>query len=206
MKPLIIISLLISTISVTYAQNERSFTPHHEINLSQGVFPLVPSLLSGMLDKDISPPTTAGDYNNALYREGATYTTGAITFNYMYNALKWLSYGASVSFYGIYTNTYDRIKGTVVGKDYQQSLSTMGMMRFTYLDRELVRLYGKIGLGVGMHWETDKINEYDFSEAHPFLAINLTLFGIQVGKDLYGFGELGYSANGVVQAGVGYKF
>ena len=116
MKQLIIISLLISTIGVTYAQDERSFTPHHEINLSQGVFPLVPSLLSGWTDNDISP-TIAGDYNNALYREGATYATGAITFNYMYNALKWLSYGASVSFYGIYTNTYDRINGTVVGKD-----------------------------------------------------------------------------------------
>ena len=206
MKYIFIICLFIAIVSTAYTQKKYEFKPHHEINLSQGIFPLIPSLFSGWGTGCCMPNSTLDAYTNALYAKGETITTGAISVTYMCNTRKWFSYGGSVSFYGIYQKKYNRVTDEVVGRDYNQSFSTMGLARFIYLNREFVRLYGTIGLGIGFNKETDQLENKDLSDSQFFPAINFSPFGIQIGKKLYGLMECGYSANGIFLAGIGYKF
>ena len=205
MKYLLITCLLFIGLNFVKAQNGQNFHPHQELSISQGIFPVIPSLFDGWFDTDISF-SVSNDYSSALYKKGAFVVTGATAVHYMYNKYKWLSYGASISYYGAYEKTFDRFTDKLVGRDYNQCLNVMALLRFTYLNREYVRLYGKVGLGIGVNWETDEFEDLDLSRTNLFLPINLTLFGIQVGKKIYGFGEYGISANGMFLAGIGCKF
>jgi hypothetical protein len=64
--------------------------------------------------------------------------------------------------------------------------------------RKYVQLYSAVGAGVAARFDREVgviIPMYD-----------LTYFGIVVGKNLYGFAEVGAGVSGFARAGIGYRF
>ncbi len=206
-KTLLICLLTVLGLSLVSAQDENTFVPSHEINLGWGTLPIIPAVYLGFENNGCYEPNDLlGDgYLDALYTEGATRTTAAITASYMYNLTKRFSVGGSLSYYGVYRSTFDRVTEELVGRHTDQCLSAIAMVKLNYLSTEIVRLYGKLGLGLGLNWTNHYLEDEGYSDRHMYLTGNVTFLGVQVGKKLYGFGEFGVGSNGVLIGGIGYK-
>lgn len=214
-KYIIIIILLTSTVTEAVSQGWGFFKPKpkeykHEISIGYGILPLVPSILSG-IDGCYGRPFpifSNSHYISSQYNNGPEYfLAGAANIGYMHNIKKWLSVGATFSHHGNYRKIYNRIDQSLVGKKNFQSFSLTGMVRFNYLNKEWVRLYGQVGLGLGVFSEENYLGDNDYSETLPYITGQFTPFGLQVGKAFYGFCEVvGFGSNGFCVTGIGYKF
>ena len=217
-KYIIIIILLTSTVVEAVSKDWGFFKPKpkefkHEISIGYGIIPLVPSLFLGGIRIDgccgmPNPYFSNNNYISSQYNVGPEYfSPGAVNIGYMYNLKKWLSVGATFSHHGNYQKTYNRIDGSLEGKENYQSFSLTGMVRFNYLNKEWVRLYGQVGLGLGVFNEVNYLGNNDYSETMIYPTGQFTFFGIQVGKAFYGFCEVvGAGTNGLCVIGIGYKF
>ena len=70
--------------------------------------------------------------------------------------------------------------------------------RFEYLRRDVVQLYSGIGVGA--------TERHDESYVVALPMIDVTYLGVTVGRNIYGFAELGGGINGCIRVGMGYKF
>lgn len=172
----------------------------HEIRLGWGGAPLFHMMLvgSGWNEK------TYGMYGNLasdLYGEfrGPIYMTGNISLEYSYSFKKWFALSANIGMNGIYSRRYDKVTGLNTGLDFGAALSLFPQARFSYLNREYVKLYSALGAGI-----TVKAFQ-DYTELLP--VFNFVPLGIAAGRRVYGFFEL--CAGTVIigcSAGVGVRF
>lgn len=98
---------------------------------------------------------------------------------------------------------------SAVGNDKQVSSVTSAALyvlptyRLYYLNKDMVRLYGNVSLGLTSYFNTD----ISGSKYIPQVAFNISPIGVEVGRRWFGFAELGF---GTVYCGVslgfGYKF
>lgn len=80
------------------------------------------------------------------------------------------------------------------------ALHLLPQLRFYYLKRPVVRLYGDVGLGMTKYFGEDFRNR---------IAVDAQFspFGIELGKKFFGFAELGIGTTySGLRGGVGYKF
>ena len=167
----------------------------HDIRFSVGSYSLVASLfLDGVQYDDLY----LGDLHSSVY-SATTYTTpqrfwGVYTFSYAYQFRRWFAFGGMVS-YGLVTQSrHDLESGAVVKRMDGHAVSVMPTCRFTYLNREKVQLYSAVSTGMIV----------GTGAALPWM--DLTLFGCSVGKNLFGFAEVGLGFSGWGRVGIGYRF
>ena len=72
--------------------------------------------------------------------------------------------------------------------------------RFTYLRRDIVKLYGSLGFGVTY------INALNPCHNSVALNFNVSPFGIRIGHKVGGYIELGVGYHGIIAAGVDVRF
>ena len=172
----------------------------HEIRLGWGGAPLFQMMFVGRGCNMIS----TGMYGNlasGLYGEfsGPVYMTGNIGLEYSYSFKKWFSLSANVGINGIYSRRYEKVTGRRTGLDFGAAISIFPQVRFSYLNREYVKLYSALGAGI-----TVKAFQ-NYSELLP--VINFVPIGITAGRKVYGFLEL--CAGTVIvgcSAGIGVRF
>lgn len=116
-----------------------------------------------------------------------------ISYNHFHN--KWFSFNIRSSVSGIYYYVYPDDKSKAKRFETFASLSVIGMAQFTYLNRDAVRLYSSIGLGMcaclGL----------------PLPTAQLAVFGVSFGKRVFGFMEIGSGTEyRGCYGGVGYRF
>lgn len=187
----------------TAEARRQTFVPQHEVRFSVGYYPL-PSAVeykdyyrySNTWDNyyDFSDP------KRYLYRKGDRTISGAWTAAYDYRLKKWIDFGVSLTYYGEYSSLYSNLDNSFVRHLRFHSISVMPMMRFTFLNRSLVRLYTT--LGAGMHFDFGTRNE----GGRLLRFAGQFSMGIAVGKSLFGFAEAGFGAHGSLVAGIGYRF
>ena len=155
-----------------------------------------------LLDFNMDKPTdtfTASDRLAAgRYYEGPTYFLPPISLEYGRYVNKWLVVGAKASFTGIFSSMRHIATNKRFSTDGEYILSTVVNLRFDYLRRDIVSLYSGIGLGI-----TTKIS-YDYNMVAPMFDV--TYFGITVGKNIFGFAELGGGGSGCLRCGIGGRF
>ncbi len=222
MKCLAAIGLLLATCVGTVAQSEKgTFKPTHEVNIGLGFAPLVPSYQD--LPYNAYCHSSNGDgyylydnYNNYYSYEAyymnmydKCYFNGApaVNISYLYNMKKWLALGATFSFHLASQDIYNKLTDEWEESNIYGSYSLIFKAKFIYLNREWVRLYGEAGIGVGMS-NTHSIGYgYGDNSMRIHFAGNLSPFGVEVGKKLYGYVmPTNISSNGVFIFGLGYKF
>lgn len=181
----------------------RQFVPQHELRLSAGYYP-VPA--SGNYHNYYHH--FAGDYDYLGDRYSSGYlvhktdrmVSGAWTLSYDYRIKKWVDIGASLSYYGEYSSLYSNVDNTLLRRLNFTCISVMPVVRFTWLNRPWVRMYGSTGLGV--RFDTGR---RQYGRSLTAFAGQISV-GLAVGKSFFGFAEVGAGAHGVLIAGFGYKF
>lgn len=189
----------------------------HDLRLTVGAYPLLNGdyyWFNPCYDYDyFTTCPVYDDLHDISYTLGSvcgdTKTAGAYSLSYMFSPVKWFSVGA----YATYANTnykhYDRRSGQRIGKTNIDHFLFTPTVRFTYLNRPIVRLYSQVGIGVAHMTENGKYDDgsriyekYD----ETYLSIQMTMFGVSVGRRLYGFAEVAVGSIGCLNAGIGYRF
>lgn len=192
----------------SYVRKKPDFIPEHDVRIGMGAYPLTFGLIGWGLSKytSLEPEyrTLSDRYNYNLIGRGPKYTFGALSAVYTYRPLRWFEFGLTVSYAGEYnTRRYNDSK-VVVSKDWIHDISVIPTFRFLYYSTDMVRLYSKIGIGLGFNIEYSDGRYLDTIVAP---AWELTLFGISVGRRIFGYAEvLSFGATGMVSAGIGYRF
>lgn len=131
--------------------------------------------------------------------DGNTYMTGNIMAAFDIRMKKWFTFSIGVAADGVWKDVHDVVSGNKVGRVNGCIFTVLPQAKFTWVNREMVRLYSSVGLGItagGFDGTTD-----------TYLAGQAVLLGISVGRRLVGFAELGSGSmymGGMI--GVGYRF
>ena len=215
---LIAIALLLSVgVSAQSHGNRQSFdfsrkngiSDKHEFRLTVGVTPLFED---DFYVYDYEPSVTQR-YPNVIYPSDLTYrgalkTSGGYALSYMYSPVKWFAVGLYAGYVSEWQTTHLRTTQAVISKTSERHLMLVPTVRFTYLNRPIVRLYSSIGVGVGFCRErTRNVEGYlENNQRETFCPAQITLLGVSVGRRLFGFAELSTGSLGVCTAGIGYRF
>jgi hypothetical protein len=214
---LIAIALLVgSAASAQSAKDRPSFdfslrngAEHkHEVRLTVGVTPI--------FEDDFfvyNEPAIVERYHNVIYPSDLTYrgalkTSGGYALSYMYSPCRWFSVGMYAGYVGQWQKIHLRSTQAAVSTSTERHLMFVPTVRFTYLNRPMVRLYSSIGIGVGFCRERTRNvdGRLEFSENSRFCPAEVTFLGVSVGRRLFGFAELNVGSLGCCSAGIGYKF
>ena len=125
---------------------------------------------------------------------GSRWFLGAYALSYTYHPRRWFQFGGTVAIAATTQSRYDRITKARVETRNQYAVSIMPTIRFVYMNRELVQLYSALSLGVVL--TPDKTAPYG----------DVTILGCSVGRNLFGFAELGTGVGGGARIGIGYRF
>lgn len=205
------VALLLCLAMSGFARDRRTqnpFTPDHEFRLGVGAYPLIYDISEskyptyGFQSNDLSHT-----YDRNLIYAGPEYVTGSLSLGYVYNIKRWLSAGATVSYYGRYRTYYDRITDARLGSHNMHNISITPTVRFTYLNRKYVSLYSSVGLGLGVCTVSGNVEGVGREATELFFTGHITPFGVSAGNKVFGFAEvLGLGNQGAFVIGVGYKF
>ncbi len=124
--------------------------------------------------------------------------------SYDYRFKKWFDLGATVSYYGEYSDLYSSDGWSPVRRDRTHYISVMPVVRFTWLNKNWVRMYSSFGLGATIEHGRRYYDDRPYRDV--LVALQFTPIGISVGRSLFGFAEIGVGSQGVLMMGVGYKF
>lgn len=130
---------------------------------------------------------------------GPLYSTGAISADFNFIFTRWfsLSLGFQTTNYIRMAKDVDDEKGHLERAGY--SVSLLPQVRFTYLNRPMVKLYSSVGVFFGWYQNGDDTG------MHPVL--HLVPIGVSVGDKVFGFAEtcIGTTVIGGI-IGVGFRF
>lgn len=167
-----------------------------------------------------------GDIGNALlgWENKNEKYTGPMYAEYYYHLNEWLGIGSIFAF-GNYKNSkpdlfesyYTDDNGNIAfyGRVAKSSYYTLlPAIKFNFVRKTHFGLYSKAALGVTLRTESieyidydTRKNDYNDSENSWLLNWQLSFIGVEAGSPyLRGFAELGYGEQGVVSAGIRYKF
>lgn len=141
-------------------------------------------------------------YDRNRYSYGDRIYTQAFSLGYTQELSQWLSLGVQAAYSGIYQS--QRLEGMTTDRLYTHRFALYPAVRFTYLNRPIIRLYSGAGLGVGMKWKHeffDRDVEYSV-----FPTGQVTFFGLSVGRRLFANWEIGYGVKGYLTLGMGYRW
>lgn len=148
--------------------------------------------------------TPLGRYNEGKYYYGMKEYTHAITVSYTNEMKKWLALSINATYSGVSRNEMETETDRIVDKYRKHRLEVFPMVRFTYLNRPVIRLYSALGFGFGMKSEKKPGDSYYANET--YLGGHATFIGVSVGKKLFASWELGAGSKGVLNMSVGYRF
>ncbi len=183
--------------------------PEAEVRFSHGLLPLTYDFEFLDWDWDLQPATVTDQYYGLQTYRGNLYSTGALSMGHSIKVAKWLEMGATLSYVGSFRNIYSSSTNEIIDRETSRSFFFTPTMRFAWFNREWVRMYSSIGLGVGMMIS----HPYDTNggeSAEPYIewgpSIQLTGFGISVGKRLFWFSEVQTIGTlGVFTMGIGFR-
>lgn len=120
--------------------------------------------------------------------------------------------GAGLSYLGttrekIYQNTSNPSDRFMVKNSYKFIL-IQGQFRFDYLQRERFRLYGKAGVGLmSIFYNREENRNHNHSQSTAFgPTFDINPIGLEFGKNIGGYLEVGVGVQGFIQGGMFFKF
>ena len=131
--------------------------------------------------------------------DGPTYMTGNIMAEMDFHFRKWFTLAVGVAANGIWKDKYDALTDKLKGRESGFTLTVLPQARFTWVSRDIVRLYSSVGLGLTGGSFDDRSETVIAAQAVPV--------GITVGKRLFGFAEVGIGTVYIGgMFGIGYRF
>jgi hypothetical protein len=183
--------------------------PEAEVRISHGLLPLTYDFEFLDFHWDLQTPSVTDQYYGLQTYRGNLYSTGALSMGHSIKVAKWLEMGATLSYVGSFRNIYASETNEIIDRETSRSFFFTPTLRFAWFNREWVRMYSSVGLGVGLMIK-HPCNQSNGNSSEPYIewgpSIQLTGFGISVGKRLFWFSEVQTIGTlGVFTMGVGLR-
>ena len=222
MYGLIAVALLIS---VSANAQSTYYNTRHEIGVTIGsganteIFSGLADFTSIGIEAAISSMITGGTAT-AYYTYGDEEYIPSISVEYYYHVNPIIALGGYVAFNGMNRDMYYTWKDSgsktehkeLSGEAKRRNLSIMPTAKFDWLRKKHFGLYSKAGAGVSIMYETQKDDKEtkestDYSHTTVIPNIHLTFIGVEAGSETWrGFMEYGVGEQGIICAGLKYKF
>ena len=209
MKKNILMAVAVLMMAININAQEGYEDTKHEVSISLGV-----ESNSQWID-------TYEDIGNdffGCYGQNEKYL-GSISAEYFYHLNKWLSIGSIFVFgnhkqdlYGPIYYPNDNKIYTInkrIGKGSDCYYTLLPAVKFNFVRKNHFGMYSKAALGVTFRTESIEYDlDYDdYNEKSLLLNWQLSFIGVEAGSPyLRGFAELGIGEQGIVCAGIRYKF
>lgn len=136
---------------------------------------------------------------------------GEYGLSYYYQVNPWLQVGAKSYVEIMQNNIYtDSEKQNLEKKMTMALVNIMPSVKFTYLNRPMVRLYSGIDVGLGIlanGLSPDEQEEATSEKSNScFFSFNITPIGVSVGKKFYGLFETNIGSDAFLKVGIGCRF
>lgn len=168
----------------------------YEVRLGWGGYPLfdVSNLWmtgSGTIFSYDSEPYFGNPSLSMIYHPstGQGYMTGVIAAEFDFNFKRWFTLTVGISGNGAYQDVFDVMTGEKSGRNKGVAMSLLPEARFYWLNRQQVRMYSSIGLGLGVTTYTKA--GYRDPDVSWYPLFQVTPVGISVGRRVYWFAECG---------------
>jgi len=179
------------------AQN-LDYDTKHDIAISYGAAPL-----STWVSVGTTVITTI--FTGTVYKYEESSSFGSLSAEYFYHTSPSLSFGAIACFSQNADNLI--IDGKESGERKASYITVMPAVKWEYLRRKNFGMYSKLGIGYTLEHVSETYNGKDDTNNSGFLNFQISALGIEAGsKQFRCFGELGYGEQGILLAGLRYKF
>lgn len=170
----------------------------HEVRLGIAYNPYTPH--------DYAPNFDWRDYPYDLPENSTLGKTRWFTVNadYGYWPLRWLYIGGVASWSGGFGRVSSAVDHSRIGCYNYHSLSLMPIVRFGWLNRSIVQLYS--GVGVAAMLAIYEPTLHGRTESRWGVGFDVTFIGITVGREWFGYLDIGAGCRGTISAGIGYRF
>lgn len=205
MKKFVLLLLLLSAVFAN-AQETKTITqeyPRNEISVGWGVgssveiFGLYTDLITAAFVRTYNDYTYSGPISLEYYHHfSPLFSVGGI-FNYEH---------ANADIISDWDNRNENI-----GKEKSNYYTLMPAVKCDWLHKKSFSLYSKLGAGITYAQSTDKYTNQSNENAKDdnsqwLFNFQLSLIGVQFGKKVCGFVELGLGQQGIVSTGIKYRF
>ena len=201
MKRTILMIALLSCVLVAGAQNlSGQELPHrYELRLGWSGYPVgddnpfVGVNNHGFYSYDTSISDIFSEY------DGTTYMTGNIVGEFNVHFKKWFTLSVGFAANGIWKDVYSSQTDIKLRRENGWTATVLPQARFNWIKKEVVKVYSSVGAGV-------RAGSFD-ERADILIAGQLVPIGINVGKKVFGFAELGIGTVYIGgMFGIGYRF
>ncbi|MDO5442995.1 MAG: hypothetical protein Q4G10_04935 [Bacteroidia bacterium] len=213
---LFVISLLVLPLS-GFAQEGK--VSGLEIRLGMGVFPeRASALLVDGTELSLQLLTEDQDYMlSDVYRDyySEVHSTNCLGTDVLFHASSRWDVGCGLYFNHLWYDYISGVTGQKLDRHHGDAVYVIPTFRRYYLSNDMVRVYGQFSIGFAKYFSFDKLKYtyYDLSgdfkrvDNSLSIAAEIVPFGIEIGRDWFGFAEVGYGGlyRGICVGG-GYKF
>ena len=211
------------TTTTVSAQQHKYYNTKHEVGITigSGAMSEIVGGLADLTSIAISAAVTTavtGGYGTGNYSYGDESYIPTITAEYYYHVNKLIGLGGFVAFNGLDRDMYAEWRNNDTGKKHKQktgeasrrNFSIIPTAKFDWLRKKNFGMYSKVGVGVTFMHESQKddvANGTDFSDTTIAPNIQLSFLGLEGGSEsIRGFVEAGFGEQGILLAGLRYKF
>lgn len=146
--------------------------------------------------------TLAGIYLPGL---GYGYMTGVISLELDFNIKRWFAFTLGIGTNAAFQDVFDPMTGGKMGRNKAAAITILPEARFNWLNRDIVRLYSAIGIGLGIDVASDI--RYNETETGFYPVAQFTPVGISLGRRVYWFAECGLGLQYIGgMTGIGVRF
>ena len=119
-----------------------------------------------------------------------------------------LAVGGILTYAQFGEDVYNKSKGIMTGERTRHYISVMPALKYYWVNNNNFGVYSKLAAGPMMMIEKEKDDEInkDGTDSHFYFMFQASLIGVEFGGRLRGFAEIGAGEQGIVLAGLRYKF
>lgn len=223
-KSLLLAAAAMMALTTVQAQTSKYYDTKHEVGftIGAGASTEIFSGLSDMTEILMSAAVTSvvtGGMGTGYYSYGDESYIPTMSLEYYYHVNKIVGLGGYLAFNGMDRDMYAEWNNNVTGKKSKEktgsakrrNFSIMPTAKFDWLRMKYFGLYSKAGVGLSIMYESQKDETVeggtDFSDTTLIPNIHATLLGAEFGvPTIRGFLELGMGEQGILLAGLKYKF
>lgn len=223
MKKLLILAAAALFLTAGNLRAQHLEYPKHEIGVSVGtaanseILGAIADLTELVVSATVTAVITGGHYTGHYsYSDGRYIPT--LAAEYYYHPKAWLGLGGLVSFNGVTKDMYVNWKDQDTGVNHKEktglakrhNVSIIPTVKFDWLRSTHLNLYSKAGVGATIMFQSQKDdaeNGTDYHDTDVIGNFQLSALGLEAGSYHFrGYIELGVGEQGLVLAGLKYRF
>ena len=195
---LMVVAAMMATMNVNAQNSELK----NEIGVSYGAgMSLIGDGLGNAIGRGIVDGITGRQWTNDKQ-------FGSLSLEYFHHTSPKFAVGGIFSYSQYGEDVVLKSNQVKEGERMRNYFTVMPAIKCNWINKEHFALYSKFGIGATFMSEKvdDLTNRTSQSDCHTYLAFQVSAIGVEFGSKLRGFVEAGVGEQGIILAGIRYKF